>query len=362
MRATVSMLAALMLVMAGCVATDGEDVYRTRPRYYSPGEASGAGQRLIPFATISGYLMRTGTREGGFIRLVGGLEQERPVFEQPVAVGANATGVYMIDAATNALYRFRWQIDGGEHRDARHVAEQHAGLSHPEFKRLLRLDGIDEATDLYVSDAGDIYVADGGGRKVVRYNADGVPLQTFTSDEFLNRPVAVTVGMRGKRLLIADGLFDRIVVFNPNGTPLYGIGSRGDRPGSFKNIRDMVQGGDGVLYVVDAIHRRITAYGLDGSFLGVFGTEAFTEAGGIAVDDEKRVYLSDRFNHRILIFRDRRLIESYGRHGTGPGEFNQPTSLAYDDGRLYVTDLQNARIQVFRVAPESLATGRGKPQ
>jgi DNA-binding beta-propeller fold protein YncE len=46
--------------------------------------------------------------------------------------------------------------------------------------------------------------------------------------------------------------------------------------------------------------------------------------------------------------KDGKLIKSWGKLGTGPGEFDQPHSLAFDSkGRLYVADRNNNRIQVF---------------
>jgi sugar lactone lactonase YvrE len=45
---------------------------------------------------------------------------------------------------------------------------------------------------------------------------------------------------------------------------------------------------------------------------------------------------------------DGKLIKSWGKLGTGPGEFDQPHSLAFDSkGLLYIADRNNNRIQVF---------------
>ena len=54
-------------------------------------------------------------------------------------------------------------------------------------------------------------------------------------------------------------------------------------------------------------------------------------------------------NNRILKFsNDGKLIKSWGKLGTGPGEFDQPHSLAMDSrGRLFVGDRNNNRIQIF---------------
>lgn len=352
---------AATLVLAACGAPETEPL-RSRPRYYGIGEVSGAGQRLIPYTTLSGYMLHTNTREGGAFRTLTGLDSERPLFSRPSAVAATAGGVYVIDENAHALYRFRWSVPDPAHAAPQHVAEAHAGLSHPDFTRLSRLDEVDEAVDLFVSDGGDVYVADGSGRKVRKFDAAGELVQTFESAEHLNKPVAITIDARGLRIFVADGLFDRIVVFNPQGSPLYGIGRRGDEAGEFRNIRDMVQGRDGLLYIVDGIRRHVGIYGLDGSFVGSFAQGAVTDPSGIAVDDEGRIYVADRFNHRILIFKDRKLVESFGTQGPDAGQFNQPSGIAYHDRKLYVADRDNGRVQVFRVVPEAVARqAKGAP-
>ena len=54
-------------------------------------------------------------------------------------------------------------------------------------------------------------------------------------------------------------------------------------------------------------------------------------------------------NNRILKFsNDGKLIKSWGKLGTGPGEFDQPHSLAMDSrGRIFVGDRGNNRIKIF---------------
>ena len=48
------------------------------------------------------------------------------------------------------------------------------------------------------------------------------------------------------------------------------------------------------------------------------------------------------------VHKDGKFIKSWGKNGTGPGEFDQPHALAFDSkGRLFVGDRGNNRIQIF---------------
>jgi DNA-binding beta-propeller fold protein YncE len=62
------------------------------------------------------------------------------------------------------------------------------------------------------------------------------------------------------------------------------------------------------------------------------------------------IYVTDGYrNARVHRFaRDGRLVKSWGKPGKGEGEFHLPHSIAVDaDGRLYVADRSNKRIQIF---------------
>ena len=69
---------------------------------------------------------------------------------------------------------------------------------------------------------------------------------------------------------------------------------------------------------------------------------------GVAVDDRK-IYIADRGNSRIVVFdkNTRQVFKTFGSHGSGEGQFNQMNEVAVDDRYLYVTDRLNHRIQVF---------------
>ena len=78
------------------------------------------------------------------------------------------------------------------------------------------------------------------------------------------------------------------------------------------------------------------------------------------------IYVSDGYrNARVHRFtRDGRLVKSWGRPGKAEGEFHLPHSIASDpEGKLYVADRSNKRIQIFSSEGEFLGmwSGMGGP-
>ncbi len=73
--------------------------------------------------------------------------------------------------------------------------------------------------------------------------------------------------------------------------------------------------------------------------------------------DGQRLFVADSKQNQIKVFdlEEGRLVSSFGSIGKGPGEFNYPTSLAFDEeGNVLVVDQMNARVQVFDPGGEFL--------
>jgi DNA-binding beta-propeller fold protein YncE len=111
-------------------------------------------------------------------------------------------------------------------------------------------------------------------------------------------------------------------------------------------------GPDGTLLVADAEIGAVVRIDRKGNPVGQFGKGALTRPTGLARDAARgRVYVADTHAHDIKVFDDRgELLETFGRRGEAPGEFNFPTHLAFANDRLYVTDAMNSRIQVIDAA------------
>jgi ABC-type Fe3+ transport system permease subunit/DNA-binding beta-propeller fold protein YncE len=89
-------------------------------------------------------------------------------------------------------------------------------------------------------------------------------------------------------------------------------------------------------------------------FLGSFGKSGtgpgeFNRPEGLCIDAQDRVYVADSCNHRIQVFSsDGKFLRAYGKPGAGKGELSYPYDICVDAaGRQYVCEFGNSRIQVF---------------
>lgn len=120
---------------------------------------------------------------------------------------------------------------------------------------------------------------------------------------------------------------------------------------------------NGFLWITDGRARngmgqQVFKYTLDGRLVMTLGTKGvagngpdqFNGVTDVAVAANGDVFVSDgHVNARILKFsKDGTFIKTWGKKGTGPGEFDVPHTIFFDSrGRLFVGDRSNKRIQIF---------------
>jgi streptogramin lyase len=84
------------------------------------------------------------------------------------------------------------------------------------------------------------------------------------------------------------------------------------------------------------------------------GEDTFNQPNAVAIAPNGDIFISDghtkgRGNARVVKFtKDGKFIKQWGGHGSGPGQFEVPHTMAFDSqGRLFVGDRANNRIQIF---------------
>jgi DNA-binding beta-propeller fold protein YncE len=155
----------------------------------------------------------------------------------------------------------------------------------------------------------NVFIFHRGKNPVMVFDKDGKFLRSW-GDEHFKSPHGLRID-KDNNVWTTDTGFHQVMKFDPNGKLLLSLGLKG-------------QPGD--------------------------APEKFDRPTDIAVTAGGDFYVSDGYgNSRVLKFsRDGKLLNHWGKKGKGPGEFNLPHAICVDDeGKVYVGDRDNGRIQVF---------------
>ena len=147
--------------------------------------------------------------------------------------------------------------------------------------------------------------------------------------------------------------------FSPDGEVLMTLGEPGGaaEPGYFYQPSDVLIAPDGSIFVTDghgAGNARVMKFTSDGELIKTFGTKGFANgefngAHALAMDSEGRLYVGDRSNNRIQIFdQDGNFIDVWYQFGRPSGVFIDANDM------LYVADSESGS-----VAPAQSAWTRG---
>ncbi|MBN1261750.1 MAG: TIGR03663 family protein [Anaerolineae bacterium] len=162
-------------------------------------------------------------------------------------------------------------------------------------------------------------------------------------------------------LYVADTTQQRLWHVNAQGAILNAWGEPGTGPGQFQEPWGVAVDAEGNVYVADTWNHRIQKFNAQGDFLlswGTFGQfmlgdlngrGAFYGPRGVAVGRDGRVYVTDTGNKRVQVFDAQgQYLSEFGGGGRNPGQLNEPVGIAISaNGEVFVADSWNQRIQVF---------------
>lgn len=171
-------------------------------------------------------------------------------------------------------------------------------------------------SDVAVDSAGRVYVAQRVDPPVIVFDADGAYLRSWGSGVIADaHGIYVTPD---DLVLVVDRDAHQVLGFDPDGTPRLTIGQR---------------------------------------HLPAFG-RPFNHPTDVAVAPSGEFYVTDGYgNSHVHVFApDGRWLRSWGRPGSGPGEFMTPHAVWVDSReRVLVVDRDNNRVQIFSPEGEFLA-------
>ncbi len=192
------------------------------------------------------------------------------------------------------------------------------------------------------------YVADNARNRILKFDLNGNLLSIWANGQFDN-PQGITLDENGN-VYVTDTSNDRVQIFDGDGNFIRKWGEFGYAAGQLSNPRDILVK-NGIVYITDD-GDRVQKFDVDGNYIAWDqpGIEnySFSVPLGMTADNE-HIYIADSENHRIVKFTsDGEFVTVFGEKGTNPGFLNTPVDLALDsDGKIYVSDKLNNRIQVF---------------
>lgn len=221
---------------------------------------------------------------------------------------------------------------------------------------------------IHIDPDGNIFLADRDAHVILKYSPDEKLLLTlgtrsqpsdtgYTLEERVvhraagpfNLPTGIAANAEGD-IFVADGYGNaRVHKYSSSGALITSWGAPGSaNPVDFHLPHGIALDNEGRLLVCDRENHRIQAFDQDGEFL--FMRRGFKQPTDVAVGPDGTIYVSE-LGHRVTIMDgDGKILSQWGGESSHePGEFVAPHGIAIDShGDIYIGEvLQGQRIQKF---------------
>lgn len=206
-----------------------------------------------------------------------------------------------------------------------------------------------------------VFVFHRGEHPIMEFMPDGRLVRSWGSGMFI-RPHGIRVDPEGN-IWTVDNDTHQVLKMDPAGRVRMVIGRRGQGGESdelFNRPTDVAFAPNGDFYVSDGyVNSRVVKFSKDGRFLTAWGRKGdgegeFNLPHSVAVDQQGRVYVGDRENYRVQVFDSSGKFLSQWRHVGSPWGLD-----IRPDGTLFLADGHNDRILKLTLEGEVLgAYGR----
>jgi DNA-binding beta-propeller fold protein YncE len=215
------------------------------------------------------------------------------------------------------------------------------------FVRAVGEGALTRAHGIHVDAEGNVWTADVTANVVLKFNPRGEVVMKL---EGLNQPTDVAVARDGTIFVTQghtpNGGDPRVVKFDHGGRRLATWGGPGAGPGTFQVAHGITIDTAGRLWVTDRENQRIQIFDQSGAFVrevryrGLPCALAFTPDGA---------YMVNGYGAQLLrLDAAGAVVAVTGRSGTGRGEFAEAHDVAVSPaGEVYVADSTNAVLQKF---------------
>jgi sugar lactone lactonase YvrE len=202
--------------------------------------------------------------------------------------------------------------------------------------------------DIEVGPDGRVYVLDSTLSRIQVFTPDGQLLGTVGKGGWCS-PAGFTVAPDGM-VYVADTCTNRILKYTPAGESKAEYTGGSDANARFNQPVDVAVGPDGTIYVADLGQRVVKVDPTSGVITRIWpvqigggrGAANLAFSGGL-------LYLTDPDRNTVDVLDPATgHVTKSGTAGPDPGQFSVPVGIAAGpDGRIYVMDSENGRVQVF---------------
>ena len=210
----------------------------------------------------------------------------------------------------------------------------------------------------------NVWLTDVGRHQVFKFTHDGRLLLTLgergrpgADQSHFNLPTDVAVLPDGS-FYVSDGYRNtRVVKFDAAGRYEFEWGGKGAEPGKFNLQHGIAVDDRGRVFVCDRGNARLQVFDVTGKFLAEwkgpqigrpYGVSVATNGHVFVIDGGEQSKTSDH-GKAVELDADGNVVDSFGSHGSEPGQFRtgHDIAIAPGDGAVYIAEGAGRRVQKF---------------
>jgi DNA-binding beta-propeller fold protein YncE len=210
----------------------------------------------------------------------------------------------------------------------------------------------------------NIWITDVQLDQVMKFSNDGKLLLTVGEKGVKGNdglhffgPADVAVDADGS-FYVADGYGNsRVAKFSPEGKFLFDWGRKGDGPGEFDLVHNVLIGSDGRIYVADRSNSRIQIFQRDGTFIAQWKSPELGRPWALAEGPDRLLYVVDGGDlhpwppdrsHLLKLDFHGNILGTWASYGNYDGQLFWGHDIAVGkDGAVYVGDIKGMHLQKF---------------
>jgi len=337
MGETAAILAASLLILAGCAAPKA--VEETTAMVWPPPPLP-TRIRFVRSIVSEQDLHRDTTLTQNVAAFLTGEKLPEGRIAEPMALAVSDHGerLYVSDPLQHAVFIFDFQK-----------------------KQFTKNQEIASPTGIALDADENLYIVDASKKAIVVFGRDGKQIREITDPE-LERPLGLAIDRVNRKMYVVDTGSRKSKEHNVKIYDLQGkrLGALGGAPsgdlGYFSYPTFVCVDDGGNVYVSDTMNSRVQKFDADGKFLTTFGQLGsawgeFDKPKGLAIDSFGNLYVVDSGWSNVQIFNPKgAILLFFGGRGPVPGMMKNPISLAIDkQNRIYVGDYLNHRVEVYEL-------------